>query len=942
MEDLALTPPPIHLRLNWKGNDPHQTFEAVDDAIAYARQHSDGCYEILNAGVPVRPYGDWDENIPVSITPEAFEDRRRASSEYLWSLHPDIALADASAYSKSKISFHWTIPTEYVDSTAHAKQYAVQLYGKTIPYVDWSIYDARKKFRCVYTSKPKEHRPLVPLNCNPSDTFVQYIPSSSKKVHIELPLKKASALVVPPPPSDVPRTIETDQTIFTIAELLAVWRWDDRSMCRNLIWGLCDGGANNSVIHHYCKKSAKYDAKWVDSIIAAFNPARQDRITMGTIRHFAKEDDPVGVKRFDGLIVSVAIEEITKLTTNATTIFEWMTEKGYLRTLPDHPTQAVKAQMETGKTTIMRALCTPSMFNPIKSVLIISARKSYTAMIGNDLGKLFACYDTYKTKKKGDRGIDEPYLICSIQSLYRVLRKSYDLVILDECETILASLTPNKTHGSNYLLNIEALERVVRTATRVLCMDAFTTDRTTEFLNSLRPSVQIIINPHQPHTRTALLFNKSRGGEKGFLEHVRNQVDAGKKMVCVWATKPIASEFHSTLKCSNQLYTADSDPSIKARHCADVNTYWVEPQCIGYSPAVTIGLNYQAKPSFDVCAFTTSSWSCNPRDTAQSLHRARHLNDDHYIGFVETDAHRDVACLNTGMTEMERYANQDNVSRAQFLKDIGEQVVDYERLPNWLLRVLLRNRNELITGRKYPTECMEYYLKACGITFKYTPVSTDFLKKKPDGEDEEDCVGGTEYDDIPLIEDEEADELLRGRFSTELTLLDQMKIAKFLLSKKVPPSKIDGFILSKWMAIPEIINNAFNEIHSSPMEQLRILNASNKKKVLDLLSPEIQQLKIMQSFGFNYAQEFCIPVQDVPKADLTCFGIRDRSSKDTSEQYCRNLVKAVKVFNGTTLNIVKQRSRKGDEYSLTYQPKSNSIVSYIQPKLSAAELFRAE
>ena len=145
---------------------------------------------------------------------------------------------------------------------------------------------------------------------------------------------------------------------------------------------------------------------------------------------------------------------------------------------------------------------------------------------------------------------------------------------------------------------------------------------------------------------------------------------------------------------------------------------------------ITVGLNYTAEPSFDVCAFQTSLWGCLPRDVAQAIHRARKLKDDHYIGFIQSVADYRMATLNAGLDEMERYANQDTISRSRFLKAVGEEPTDYERLPNWLLRLLLRNQNEYVTSHKYPAAIMEHYLKECGVAFKYTtakPVSYTHL-----------------------------------------------------------------------------------------------------------------------------------------------------------------------------------------------------------------------
>ena len=53
------------------------------------------------------------------------------------------------------------------------------------------------------------------------------------------------------------------------------------------------------------------------------------------------------------------------------------------------------------------------------------------------LNKGFKCYLDCKEDKSIK--LDEQYLVCSIQSLHKVNREKYDLIVLDEIETILNS-----------------------------------------------------------------------------------------------------------------------------------------------------------------------------------------------------------------------------------------------------------------------------------------------------------------------------------------------------------------------------------------------------------------------------------------------------------------------------------------------------------------------
>ena len=43
--------------------------------------------------------------------------------------------------------------------------------------------------------------------------------------------------------------------------------------------------------------------------------------------------------------------------------------------------------------------------------------------------------------------ITAPYVTCQSESIYRLHRKSYDLLVLDEAESFLYQLTSTTTHG---------------------------------------------------------------------------------------------------------------------------------------------------------------------------------------------------------------------------------------------------------------------------------------------------------------------------------------------------------------------------------------------------------------------------------------------------------------------------------------------------------------
>lgn len=926
----------IALRTNWNGNEPSFSTLNPLEAIAFMKSHPTGCYEVLKNDVPVRPYGDVDVSLPVGAL---FQEKRDSVLQSIVKMHTDIAVSESSDSSKGKISFHWCIPTEWVSTTAHAKQYAQELYNN-MNGADYSVYDPNKKMRTLFASKPNQNRPFITLDCEPIDTIIQYVPPTA--IHKDIRLRQVQRKIYERPNAgagtpQVEREVKYCSETIQLAELVNTTKWDDRTTCRNLIWSLCAAKASNEQIHFYAKKSSKYDETFVNELIRTFVP---NCISPATLLYHAREDNPSAVEKITGATANACVAEMTALNPDENMLLDWCDEKGYLRPLPNVPTSLVKSMMGTGKTEQMKQIA-----KGVPKYIIISARCSYADKISTDFPD---CRDYRKSEdKKKSRTITDDKVICSIQSLWRIDNASeFDTVFLDESETLLASCSTNKTHNGHYFDNVSALERIVRTAKKVVAMDAFTTERSRQFLEALRPTIQIIINPHKPRKCTSELYTRKAGGQIYFHQRICELVKEKKKVLAVFGTKKAAIHMHEAITkitSSAVLYHggADCDAKMKALHFGDVNKYWAPMQVVSFTPVATVGLSYDIpKPCFDVCTFEASAYAAPFRDTIQSMHRARKLNDNHIVGYVETMPN----AYNTqtaGLRETEQYYNEDISKSAELLSELGEEVLDYERLPSWLIKILIFNVNEQITNWKYPKQCAEYYLTECGIDINYVSVvpsekSAAFLKSA--------IADNRELDNIEDICDDEADVLMRKRCSTDLTVYDTLKLSKWRLANLgIPRETIDGTILREFIDNERLVENAYNEKHSDPRALLEKLNRRNNTKIIDLVAPEIKQLVAIQSLALNYEDEIHIPIFDVIVPDLSCFGVRNRTKKIGKAQECRQLAKAICSFNGAKFDVkqVRVRTEGGREYEyfLHYEPDQSDIVAYIPKKNNIRNMF---
>lgn len=880
----------ISIRNDWYGNAPVVTFECVERAVDYIQANPS--YEIVPES-NVRLYGDidgstdnfYDNDLTILISlMRVFE-----------SVGERVVIYTSSSAELKKHSFRWILPNRYCNSRKEARIFAEKLYSQLeLPEGvkgDVSVYSSGRKMRCVGTSKPNENRPLFLLFETDSieDTLISYIPVGAKKIDIEIPVERRTTQAFEP----------TDEVeLLRICDAISIERWTDYSTCMRLVFAMCSAGASADTIHTYCAKASNYGPKWVDGLLKSWNPTHSP--TIATLIYYAKIDSP----SFKPTQTSRnTFQELTQLTTNDDTLFNHHTHKGFLKELPIHPTQAVKSHMGTGKSTEMKRIIKESKS---KHVLVISSRCTWTSSFKEELG--FEDYREFKTKH-----IEPCNLICQVQSLHRLKDNQYDLVFLDESETVCATLSPNLTHQKKYHENVSVFESVIRSAKRVIALDAFLSDRTVRLLDDLRGNVQIIINPKHPFNKTAKLFRSYQE----YIDTLQHRLKNGKRIISFWGARDNAERFHS-LHNHGVLYTGHSDEKLKTQHFSNPNLYWSTIQHVSYTSTVTVGINYTAKPEFDQASFYVTAFSSLPRDAIQALHRARSLKDDVMFGFIKTDCPPAYHEILTGIEEQEVLFNEISDRKHALLEALGEKPVEYSKLPNWLRKLLIWNRNEVVTSKKHFEEVFLGYLELCGVTSSIV------------GEKDKKTQSKTEktFPDVSTIREitsnEEADTYIKNR--KELTKEQNYELELYFLKDKV--DYVDQTIWELWLTNRRWIDRTFHQVNSTASFQLQ----SNHNPYIELIPTDIERLHVVHSFNFDFNSSWTIPVEELKQISLDCFHLRNRTDKDTPEQYARDVSKAFKDWNGTELKVERKQSTKNKEYIerffLSYS-KENPIYKAI-------------
>ena len=142
--------------------------------------------------------------------------------------------------------------------------------------------------------------------------------------------------------------------------------------------------------------------------------------------------------------------------------------------------------------------------SPPDSILFISSRRTFGIKLSADLKKYgFRLYSE----------IDEHYIydkrvIVQIDSLLRLERDDFDLIIIDECESLARYLTSShftKNHKASTI--VSNLEYRVAEAKKLIIMDADLSDRCINYYTSIidpdnemsKSDMKIIVNKFTPY-----------------------------------------------------------------------------------------------------------------------------------------------------------------------------------------------------------------------------------------------------------------------------------------------------------------------------------------------------------------------------------------------------------------------------------------------------------
>ena len=504
----------------------------------------------------------------------------------------------------------------------------------------------------------------------------------------------------------------------------------------------------------------------------------------------------------------------------------------------------IKSPYGSGKTRLLEKII--NEYNP-KRILFVSYRKTLT----NDL---YGAFSKYGFEKYTNRKFHADRLICQIDSLNKINDffsdfLTYDLVILDEIESILNHFNAHTLKEKEYIFDL--LRGIVYNSPKCIMLDGDIHNRTFQYVKNFG-DFNYIINTF-PKSPKKYIFHKL---DKSFDKLIYDCLDNNKKIVIVSMTSGFCDKYYNLFKDKYKvcIHTSKTDDEL-LNNLIDVNNYWTQFDIVIYSPTIEAGIDFNVE-YFDYMFCVLSDRSTSQRGFLQMCARIRKLKDTNinvYLNelpfyenaypFTQTDIkyyfntlyknHCNKRIIIDPITNKAIFENQNIAFNDIIIYNLLEE---HNKHKNYFIFILLK-----LIKEKYHT----YEL--------YSEENVDSeTSEDNDSTDKQTNLTYTEIINANNINQDLFNDLLKKQNNSTLTRLEKMQMEKFIYMKTFNTNTIDTAFMSKYYRKLHVVSNIKylfngNETKLISVDKGYLLNYSNIKQ----LEKKHILLNLLSKFSYN-------------------------------------------------------------------------------------------
>ena len=469
-----------------------------------------------------------------------------------------------------------------------------------------------------------------------------------------------------------------------------------------------------------------------------------------------------------------------------------------------HTITHIKSHLGSGKTTIIKKFIKN---NPnIKKILYFAPRILFARDIYNDLKE----YDfkLYSKMKKTDYDNTERIVI-QLESLWKIRKQNFDLIIVDEVESVLKQLT-SKITNKNIVETYKNFQYLINNCKTIITADAFLSNNSINIINSIKQNAisKIIVNNFNPYKRKAYEID----GFDNLIEKAINQIKKNERIVFITMIKNNGDYAYNQFKLqfpNKKIKYYYGSMNEKDKTFDNINEEWKDVDILIYTPIITCGVNYSFE-SFHSLYLWISPNSCCIRDLFQSSLRVRKLiNNDCYFAFNYGVNRYSKKCEIISKIFENSEGNILNIYKNLFEKQeyLIQLGIAIPNLCKWGIENLSYFIYEDYISNNHIVETTHEYLRLCG----YEIYPLEILPNPKNAENNKTCSFCPPYAEIDDINEYDATMFERDIYN--LNEEDKYKLIKY---------KFDNILNSKYYS--ENIINIYNSEKSKKDDKMPYLD----------------------------------------------------------------------------------------------------------------------
>ena len=406
-------------------------------------------------------------------------------------------------------------------------------------------------------------------------------------------------------------------------------------------------------------------------------------VSAGSLIYYSRLDNKDGFDKLCALDLLCELDHFDATIFNTQYILgdksDWIKEK-INEWMNKYKVFGIKSDCNTGKTQTNHYII--DTYKP-KKILFITYRQTLSYNFEGSFG------ERHNVKNYIDNNFECDRIICQIESLHKLIKCNlfgvyevpiYDLVIMDESESILSHLESPTIDNKLYTFNI--LDAILKKSKKILALDGDFSNQTYDYLKSVNDDEHFTVlkNQYVPAVKTWNFTNN----KSNFDDELDNDLKNGKKIYISTMSSEMGNKYEQKYKDKYRvcLHTSTTDDILKTE-LKDVNNFWINYDLVIASPTIEAGVDFNVE-YFDKLYVILSAGSTGPRGLNQMTARVRKLKDLNVPCYLNSIAYAERASLY-------RF-DEVNIMFNTHLKDVNIEVDEEGNITNKNTALTLINK----------------------------------------------------------------------------------------------------------------------------------------------------------------------------------------------------------------------------------------------------------